>query len=409
MANSRQLDRKEAERAFTQGQDLYRTLVEALPEAMLLTDLRHHVIMANHQALKLYGYRSIKEMAGKNAMDFIAPEDRPAARQDAPEWTIAGEPRGKEYKMISRDGFAFPAEVRGFLIRDTEDQPRAIITLVRDISERKKAEDQIKASLREKDALLKEIHHRVKNNLQVISSLLHLQCRYIKDEDARRVFKETQNRVWTMGLIHEKLYQSQDLTRINLAAYIRGLVAGLASAYDVIPGSKTGFRFEMADIFLEINKAVPCGLIVNELVSNALKYAFPGEGRGEILIGLRPEAGEVELRIRDNGVGFPRELDFRKMPSLGLQLVTNLVQQLDGRIELNREGGSEFVITFPGQEETGMAKRIHLGQKQGGLTPESQAGSPGGKDEASENPETDRRAPKRGFAPNSRIFRALVK
>ena len=239
---------------------------------------------------------------------------------------------------------------------------RFTIGIDHDVTERKQAEDQIAASLEEKEVLLKEIHHRVKNNLQILSSLFYLQARNIKDEKVLEIFMESQDRVKSMSLIHEKLYQSQTLARINFAEYIRSLTTYL---FQVHRGSPIAIKLNINtdDVLLNIDTAIPCGLIINELVSNSLKYAFPedkadseqsaseglpsSEAKGEIHIELtRNNNGEFTLIISDTGVGFPEDLDFRNTESLGLQLVIILVKQLEGTIELDRSSGTAFKITF---------------------------------------------------------------
>ena len=216
----------------------------------------------------------------------------------------------------------------------------------RDVTSRKQAEDQIKASLVEKETLLQEIHHRVKNNLQVISSLLRLQSRQIRDQQALELFKESQNRVQAMALIHEKLYQSSNLAFIDFQEYITSLVGNLCRSYDIYRHAIT-FKVNVNQVSLAIDTAIPCGLIINELVTNSLKYAFPDNRDGEISISLESmHSGQFVLTISDNGVGLPENLDFRNTSSLGLQLVCRLCKQLEGRIELNQNQGTEFKITF---------------------------------------------------------------
>ena len=209
----------------------------------------------------------------------------------------------------------------------------------------KKAEEQIRASLREKEVLLQEIHHRVKNNMQIISSLIKLQSRHIKDEKALETFMSTQDRVKSMALIHERLYRSKDFARVDFAEYVRSLTAHLFSAYGIDPRS-TKLKTDIKDIFLDINTAIPCGLIINELVSNSLKHAFPNGKKGEINISMHPSnKNEVELIVSDNGVGLPKDIDIRKTESLGLHLVTILAEdQLHGKIKLDRTKGTSFQI-----------------------------------------------------------------
>jgi len=215
-----------------------------------------------------------------------------------------------------------------------------------EINERERMEERLRASLSEKDILLKEIHHRVKNNLQVISSLLYLQSRKIRDEEALNMFQESQNRVRSMALVHERLYRSQDLARIDLAEYIQSLATYLFRSYGVNPEA-IKLRINVQDVSLGIDGAIPCGLIINELVSNSLKHAFPDGRKGEVAIELFPaHDSQLTLVVRDNGAGFPEDLDFRTTQSLGLQLVITLVEQLEGTIELHRDSGTAFKITF---------------------------------------------------------------
>jgi len=214
--------------------------------------------------------------------------------------------------------------------------------LMQDDTERRIAEERIRASLKEKEVLLKEVHHRVKNNLQIISSLLNLQSKYIKDDQALEMFKESRNRIRSMTLIHEKLYRSKDLANIDVAEYIQNLSSNLFRSYSA---GRISLRTQVDDILLGVDTAIPCGLIINELVSNSLKHAFPDK-QGEILVDLHRDNGKFTLRVRDNGVGFPEHVDFRNTDSLGLQLVCTLTDQLDGEIELDRAGGTEFRITF---------------------------------------------------------------
>jgi PAS domain S-box-containing protein len=221
-----------------------------------------------------------------------------------------------------------------------------VIEYVRDITERKRAEEALKASLREKEVLLKEIHHRVKNNMQVVSSLLSLQAQHLHDPTAIGMFKDSQHRIRSMALVHEKLYQSKDLSRIDFGQYLQNLVVYLVHSYQIDSG-RVRLKIDVGDAALDINTAVPCGLVVNELVTNALKHAFPGGRKGEVRISLRPGAdGRFTLTVRDDGVGWPQGSDFRQTDTLGMQLVTMLVSQLDGTIELTRKPGTAFRISF---------------------------------------------------------------
>ena len=219
--------------------------------------------------------------------------------------------------------------------------------------ERKRVEEQLNASLKEKEVLLKEIHHRVKNNMQVISSLLNLQSGRIKSPDILDMFKESQDRIRSMSLIHERLYQSEDLARIDFSHYIQNLAKHLFQSYRIDP-ELVALQTDVRDVSLDINKAIPCGLIINELISNSLKYAFPQAKsadkkkakKGEINVQLSSENGKVLLLVRDNGIGIPEDLNIETASSFGLQLVTTLVNQLNGKIDIQRKPGTTFKITF---------------------------------------------------------------
>ncbi len=216
--------------------------------------------------------------------------------------------------------------------------------LQQEITNRKLAEQQIKASLQEKEILLKEIHHRVKNNLQIVSSLLSLQSSQVVDETIGVLFRDSQDRIRSMALVHEQLYGSEDLARIEFGQYLRDLTSYLIRSYR---SKGVNLRVEVDDVHLNIDTAIPCGLIINELASNALKHAFPDGREGEIGISLREDgAGQYMLIVRDDGVGFPMDVDCHHTESLGLQLVNSLVRQIKGTIQLHRDNGTMFEIRF---------------------------------------------------------------
>jgi PAS domain S-box-containing protein len=219
-----------------------------------------------------------------------------------------------------------------------------------EIAERKRAEKVIIDSLKEKELLIKEIHHRVKNNLQIISSLLKLQSGYIRDKEAHEMLGESRNRIQSMAIVHQKLYQSKSLSKIDFHDYINQLLMHLFQVY-TIDNDIISLSIKTRDVSMGIDTAIPCGLIINELVSNSLKYAFPEGRKGSIEIEMRKSGiGMFELTVSDSGIGFPVEIDFRNTTSLGLQLIITLTEQLDGTIELNREKGTRFTIKFKDQE-----------------------------------------------------------
>lgn len=214
-----------------------------------------------------------------------------------------------------------------------------------EITERKRAEEQIKKSLAEKEVLMKEIHHRVKNNMTVVSSLLNLQSKKIGDERYREMFRDSMSRIKTMASVHERLYQSDNLSKIIFSDYIKDMADNIFKSYGASPRIK--LITDIQRITLGIDASIPCGLIVNELITNAIKYAFPEGREGEIRVSLRTnDRDEIELMVNDNGVGMPEGLDIRSTGSLGLNLVDALVKQLRAKMELNNEGGTRFEITF---------------------------------------------------------------
>lgn len=257
-----------------------------------------------------------------------------------------------ELRLIKKDGCEFHAQLESIGIKEKKGDLNQVRIVVSDISERKRAEEQIKASLREKEVLLKEIHHRVKNNLQIVVSLLNLQSKYIEDKQTLEIFKETRERVRTMALLHEKVYECKDLSRINFREYVSSVVGGLISTYSLKPG-QVQLKIEIEEIVLDIKTSIPLGLLINELVSNSLKYAFPGSRKGYLQVHLESCKGKSEeeknnyaLIVSDNGVGFPEDQDFRNTKTLGMRIVGALVAQLHGDIELDRKDGTSFTIKF---------------------------------------------------------------
>ena len=218
------------------------------------------------------------------------------------------------------------------------------------ILQQKRGRDQLRSSLDEKEVLLKEIHHRVKNNLQVISSLLNLQSSHVRDENDMEIFRESQNRIRSMALIHEKLYQSGNVALVDFPQYARSLANTLFRSYRS-GDSNVSLEVDFGDVSLGIDAAVPCGLIINELLSNALKHAFPGNRGGKVLLGLRAQGGQTRLTVKDDGIGVPGSVDVARPDSLGLQLVNTLVAQIGGVLEVDRSNGTEFRIAFTAAED----------------------------------------------------------
>jgi PAS domain S-box-containing protein len=222
-----------------------------------------------------------------------------------------------------------------------------ISCIAQDITEKKLAESRIKNSLKEKEVLLKEVHHRVKNNLQVISSILNLQSGYIKDSKTLEILKESQNRIKSMAFIHESLYQTKDFSKINFSEYIANLSENLVHSYEIY-NNYIELKLNIEQVYLNLDLAIPCGLILNELVSNSLKYAFPKNRKGEVRIDIKVKKNEIMMSVSDNGIGLPKNLDIAKSDTLGLQLVHALTEQLDGNIKMKSayNKGTTFKINF---------------------------------------------------------------
>jgi two-component sensor histidine kinase len=216
--------------------------------------------------------------------------------------------------------------------------------------ERKQTEEGLKSSINEKDILLKETHHRVKNNMQVIHSLLNLQTHFTKNQEAVDVLKDSQSRVKSLGIIHEKLYKSSDRSRIDFNEYVQSLTSDLLTSYSA--NERITPLIDIDDVKLNMDTAVLCGLIVNELISNSLKHAFPNNAHGEIQISLKLIGNRYVLVVSDDGIGFPDELDFKNTESLGLQLVNNITGQLDGEIEIDNSIGTNVTIKFEDLESS---------------------------------------------------------
>ncbi|NJK73261.1 MAG: GAF domain-containing protein [Microcoleus sp. SU_5_6] len=224
-----------------------------------------------------------------------------------------------------------------------------------ELCDRKQAETNLKTSLAEKEILLKEIHHRVKNNLCVVASLLELQSNTLTDPQLAKMFEESQNRLYSMALIHEKLYRSPNLAQIDLGEYLEDLVTNLFHSYNV-SGNRVKLQVLTEPIALNIETATPCGLIANELVSNTVKHAFPNGKAGTVSVECYQTSDrKIHLFVKDNGVGFPEGLDFRQTSSMGFQVVCTLTEQLEGTIELDSTNGTVFHLIFA---ELNYSKRL---------------------------------------------------
>lgn len=344
---NRMIDRLGKQRSELVNSEIkYRSIFDESSDGIILIK-DGELLESNKKAAELFGiskektagvkiseyFNSEKNLSGVNVSEHIKK-------------ALHNEPQHFESRFIDPRGEKIYAEVN---LHKVELQGEVIlISIIRDITGRKTSEDKIKTSLREKEILLKEIHHRVKNNLQVISSLLNLQSGFIEDKVALEMFKNSQNRVKTMALIHEKLYKSGDLSSINFSEYVRSLCSNLYKSYHVNEKTIT-IKFDLPEnIYLSVDAAIPCGLIINELMTNALKYAFEEKQAGTIGISFCTDGENNKLVVYNDGKEFPVDkVDLLNPKTLGLQLVNILSSQLKGSFQLNTDVITEFIVIFP--------------------------------------------------------------
>jgi PAS domain S-box-containing protein len=338
--------RKKAEKALSLSEEKYKTIAENIEVGIYRTTSGAYgrFIEANPAIVRMFGYKDKKEFLGVDVSKlYYNPKGRDSFQK---KMLREGFVKNEEVLLKKKDGTPFLGSVCAVTVRDEKGKIRYFDGIVEDITDRKEAEEALKSSLLEKEVLLREIHHRVKNNLQVISSLLNLQSRQVEDEPALDMFQESRNRVRSMALVHEKLYRSEDLAKVDFCEYIRSLGRHLIMSYGV-NSTVVDLDVSVKDVFLDINTSIPCGLIINELISNSLKHGFSGRKRGKIFVTLRPEKNnKYRLVVSDDGIGLPKGLDVTKTESLGLQLVTMLVEQLQGTLHIDNDKGTSFEIVF---------------------------------------------------------------
>ena len=323
----------------------------------LITDnMLDLIYQANSKGIFEYVSPSIKELLGYEADDIIGkrdfefigmvhPDDFEVVIDTLQVVINTLKPKRVQHRFKHADGHYIWVETIGNPLLDYKGEFSGAVYITRDITELKKVENKFKSSLEEKEVLLREIHHRVKNNMQIVSSLLNLQSRYLNDEKTVNVLKESRNRVRSMAMVHEELYRSHDLSKIDFADYIQRLLSGLFSSYGV-DHNLIMPEINVEDVLLNIDIAVPCGLIINELVSNSLKHAFVQGQKGKISIKFHPDGEKYVLIVADDGIGFSENIDFENTKTLGLQLVNTLVKQLAGSINVYRDTGTLFKIVF---------------------------------------------------------------
>lgn len=367
-------DQKNAEEALRQSEERFRSYIENAPDGVFLVDDQGNYTMVNDAACEITGF-SKDELLGKNLIEMVYPADTAIAKEHFRRVREEGQATG-ETRYVTKNGdvgywlvkavkideenfIGFTSDITDQKLMESEIRSLNTVLeqkvekrtedLLKEISRRRTIEEQLRVSLDEKSLLLREIHHRVKNNLQIIISLTNLQLRQSDDPQVRKIMTETQNRVRAMALVHEKLYRSDTISDIDLAEYIEFLARQLFLNYN-IDSRKVMLKIEIDEIRVPINTVIPVGLIINELVSNALKHAFPGDKKGSLSISATRGDNTISLKVADTGVGIPEELDWRNAPTLGLKLIISLVNQLDGSIELDRSQGTAFSIVVKVKE-----------------------------------------------------------
>ena len=340
----------EAELRQAHLEGLFRQAVEAAPNAMVMTDVDARIEMVNAQAERMFGYAR-QEMLG-HTIEMLVPE-RFRRHHPALRTVFVSDPRprpmgaGRDLYALRKDGSEFPVEI-GLNPMETKDGTKVLSAIV-DISDRKQKEDRVRSALNEKEILLREIHHRVKNNLQIVHSLLDLQSAQISDKLARDMLRVSQSRIRSMALIHQTLYTSNDFAKVDFGRFLDSLVPVLIDSY-VVDSSRISVRIDVDPVQLPIDSAVPCGLIVNELITNALKHAFGVRDHGEIRVALTCLANnETMLSVSDDGIGFPDRIDMSSTDTLGLQLVHLLADQLGGTVTIHRSGPTRITLQFPSE------------------------------------------------------------
>ncbi len=339
--------RETAEKKLKETELLFRQFTENIHEVFWRTTGNlDRVIYVSPAYEKIWG-RSIEEIyKNPNAwFEAVVSEDQASLKETLLNF-IAGNQTQIEYVYrISRpDG-----DIRNMLthaVKIYNANGFELIGVATDDTEREKSRIQLLASLKEKEVMLKEIYHRVKNNLQVVSSLLNLQARSIQDPISKKIFIESSGRVKAMALVHEMLYRSGDLLLIDMVTYVNDLLRNLKEIYH-IESNFVKFVIDVEGVRLNLDNAIPCGLIINELISNSFKYAFPDKQLGEVSLSIKKNQNVISLVYKDNGIGVPENINFGNTKTLGLQLINSLTKQLDGNIVLDRKNGTTFILNFP--------------------------------------------------------------
>jgi PAS domain S-box-containing protein len=338
-------ERKRAEEQIKKSQILLKSSIESPNMIILSIDAQYRYLYFNkaHKESMISAYNKHVEI-GMNILDCITDESDRNKSQINYDRALAGEKHVTVEEFGDLERLYYESRYNPILNDDNE--IIGATAFAENITKRKQTEEQITASLKEKETLLHEIHHRVKNNMQVINSLLKLQSNSIEDQQVKNILKDSQSRVYAMSAVHEALHGSEKLSEIDLKSYLSKIATSIFQTYSVTP-DKVKLNTDIEEIPISIDQASPLGLIINELISNSLKYAFPAGRKGEITVSLKKQDDELELIVQDDGVGIPDKLDWKNSNTLGLKLVKTLAEnQLDGSINMENKDGTKFIIKF---------------------------------------------------------------
>jgi len=345
-------ERKKAEEALTEERNLLRTLIDNLPDFIYAKDSKSRYIVCNQAHLRYLKTTTIDEIIGKSVFELFPQEMAAQYYADDQEIIRSGQPIfNKEEQSVNEAGDSVWNLTTKVPLRNRDGNILGLVGIAHDITERKQTEKQLQKSLKEKEILIKEIYHRVKNNLAVVSGLLNMQSTYIKDKEAIAAFQETRDRIYSISAVHSQLYNSEDYSTIDYTQYIKNLVNNIFYSSQISGPVK--LHLELDDVILPIDKAIPCGLLLNEIVTNALKHAFPENRKGNLRIIMSSlEDNNCEIIVKDDGIGIPDNLNLEKSKTYGLKLINLLTKQIDRTLEIISEKGTEFRIrlnTEPGQ------------------------------------------------------------
>lgn len=339
-------EQKKAESALRESEERFRNLFDNSTIGIYRTTPDGYILFANHALIHMLGYASFDDLAKRNLeVNGFEPDYARSAFKKRIE--KEGMVKGLETAWKRRDGSSIFIRESAKAIRGADGRVVYYEGTVEDVTDKKHAEEQMRNALAQKDMLLKELKHRMKNNMAVISSLLGLEMRKLKDPHAVHIITEARSRIKSMAQIYDTLSQSDNLERIDFRRYIQNLVQGLFQVYNIHPNT-IQMNVQVEEVQIDLKKAVPCGLILNELISNALKYAFPDGKTGEIDIVLQKKGRDkIEISVKDDGVGFSEPFNKRSPKTMGLHIVTTMVQQIDGQMQYIDRKGTEFRISFP--------------------------------------------------------------